>query len=65
MKILKIIHLIRIRDDRSRKNIDNGKLLGKRSVGRSKKMWIEEVEKDLAPNQIINYKLKTRDRKIY
>lgn len=32
----------------------NGKLIGKNSVGRSRKRQIEIVQKDLAENQIIN-----------
>lgn len=34
--------------------LHNGKLIGKRNVGRLRKRWIEEVEKDLAQKQIIN-----------
>lgn len=40
-------HLIRMRDDRNAKDIFNGKLMGKKSMIRPRKIGLEDVEKYL------------------
>lgn len=58
-------NLMRMADDGCRKKIFKGKLMENRSVGTSRMVQLEEVEKDLIQNKITNYKLKASDRKVW
>lgn len=58
-------HMVRMPKDRVQSKIYEGEIHGNRRRGRPRKRWKEGVEEDLDNMNVINWKLKAKDRQIW